>query len=852
MFGWFKKNRQEKEETENAEEESDLKSKEETSEGKKIPKVAFSEYIVSDDERTSTESLVTERQAKQLSNEDDMAKAVEIMDRKDKSDLKKKKKAVDRAKRLISEVSKKNIDESEEKFGKDPSTLSKSFKEIPKVTMSKRVVLDYRPEMSKEIINEQQAKQLVSDVWKEAVEDKTSKSETDVGKKEDVFDKPTKVISATSKMDDVDSNVKFDYKSKTSVQDIPKVAMSKHAVLDDSPKLSKEIIAEQQAKQLVSEVGEKATEDQVREMSAQEDMRDLKKKEVSVDKAKKLISAVSKRDVAYEEEKLSEVSSEVDEEKISKKEDAVSKAKLLLSGVSQREVTGGKPVPTAETTPKQEERDLEVSEVQISESIESLKIDLEGGTEYDIQDIVNESGYGKFQKILFFLCGIAWMIANYELMLITMFGDLVACEWTIYGWQNAFLTSMVFIGAFIGTLTFGMMADNFGRRRTVGMSTLLLFVITATTALSNKLTTLLIFRCLFGFALGGLVQVFLLGVEYYPIKDRGTTSIYLAFYWSAGSLLLIITTSFIMQTLNSWRWLMIVCSLPVLCLFFAIKWYPESARYYLVSHQYNRAVKQLEQMLEMNKVRIPPGRLKKSSKLEERGNLLSLLRKEYRVTTLMLWYICFAACFTYYGIILITPIVVKSGSLRDETFRNSTDFFIAEIPCQRYTYINYVHLFWTTASEIPGLFVFIVLIEHMQRKTLLSISCFITAILFFMLLIHTTHAVVLYAILFFVRASAQASSMLSLLMMSEAYPTTMRAISFGSAAAFAVLGGAMVPFVTQALFIQYPVPTTCTTGVLILLAGIVAACLPRDTKDARMEDFTSSLSRDTSKMEQKH
>ncbi|KAF8793344.1 Synaptic vesicle 2-related protein like [Argiope bruennichi] len=851
MLGCFKKNKEEKEDIKSADRKSDPNSEEEISDGGKIPKVTFSEHITSDDESISTKSRVKGTQAKQLpSDESSMMETEEAIKREDTSDLKAKKSAVDKAKRLISEVSKRNIVDSEEKLGKDPSDFSKSFKEIPKVAISKQVALDDKPEMSKEFIDEIQAKQLVSDVWEEAL--KKSKSETNVAKKEAAFDKVKKVMSATIMMRGADYKTKFD--SKSSIQGIPEVTGSKHVALDHKPKLRKKMVTEQQAKQFVSDIDEKATDGQAIEKTSQTDLSDLKRKEVAIDKAKKLISAVSKRDAASEDEKISELSLEVDKGNTSKKESAISKAKLLLSAISQKDITSDKQLLNTETTPKSEEAYLEDSDIQICESIESLKIDFGGGIDYDIQDIVNEAGYGKFQKILFFLCGIAWMIANYELMLITIIGDLVACEWTVYGWQNAFLTSAVFIGAFIGALAFGMLADIFGRKRSLGMSTLLLFVILATTVLSTKLTVLLIFRCLFGFALGGLGQVFLLGIEYYPIKDRGTASIYLTFYWSAGSLLLIITTSFIMHILDSWRWLMIVCSFPVLCLFFAIKWYPESARFYLVSHQYSRAVKQLEQMLEMNKVRIPPGRLKKVSQIEERGNLLSLLRKEYIATTLMLWYICFAASFTYYGIILITPFVVKIGSPRvlAETFGNSTDVFTAQIPCQRYTYLQYVHLFWTTTSEIPGLFVFIVLIERMQRKMLLSVSCIITAILFFMLLINTRHTVAMFAILFFVRASAQASCMLSLLMMSEVYPTTMRAISFGSASAFAVLGGAIVPFVTQALVIPYPIPTTSTTGSLILLAGIIAACLPRDTKDTRIEDLTSNhLYHDASKTGQR-
>ncbi|GFY06910.1 synaptic vesicle 2-related protein [Trichonephila clavipes] len=73
-----------------------------------------------------------------------------------------------------------------------------------------------------------------------------------------------------------------------------------------------------------------------------------------------------------------------------------------------------------------------------------------------------------------------------------------------------------------------------------------------------------------------------------------------------------------------------------------VKWYPESARYFLVSRQYDRAVKQLEEMLDMNKVFMPPGKLKDLKINEDRGSVKNLFKKEHIITTILLWYIRYA------------------------------------------------------------------------------------------------------------------------------------------------------------------------------------------------------------------
>ncbi|GIY70173.1 hypothetical protein CEXT_94281 [Caerostris extrusa] len=64
---------------------------------------------------------------------------------------------------------------------------------------------------------------------------------------------------------------------------------------------------------------------------------------------------------------------------------------------------------------------------------------------------------------------------------------------------------------------------------------------------------------------------FLLGWEYYPVKDRGTVSLYMTFYWSCGQMLLVVTASVVYAIFDNWRWLVFVTSLPIFALFFVVE-----------------------------------------------------------------------------------------------------------------------------------------------------------------------------------------------------------------------------------------------------------------------------------------
>ncbi|KAF8793341.1 synaptic vesicle 2-related protein-like [Argiope bruennichi] len=458
---------------------------------------------------------------------------------------------------------------------------------------------------------------------------------------------------------------------------------------------------------------------------------------------------------------------------------------------------------------------------------------------YSVDDAVNKVGYGKFQLKLTLLAGLGWLADAFEIFILSIIGDFMACDWTLFRWQIALLTSIVFAGIMVGSPVLGAVADVYGRKRSLAVSSILLFLFGAVSAASPSFIWMVIFRSCMGFSLGGIAQGVTLNSEYCPTNVRGRAGFFICYFWSLGSLGVVLLMWLVMEFIGSWRILLLFASVPCLIVIMSLKWYPESARFYLVSDQRERAVKILEIMATTNYEELPPGELTKVGLDFKRGRLQDLLGKEYRKTSLLFWYIWFATAFSYFGICLLSPLIVQKGSLMTD-YENGTfmQSMTDPVPCATFTRQNYIDMLWTSAAEFPGLIVFTFLVEHVRRKLLLSSAC-VASSLSIMLLLLKTHKAIILSFLFAARAILCAIFQLNYIMTSEAYPTTIRAVGMGTGTAFCRLGGLIVPYVAQVLVIEQPVVAICLLGGLVLMASVAAAFLPFETKGIELKESHS-------------
>jgi len=154
----------------------------------------------------------------------------------------------------------------------------------------------------------------------------------------------------------------------------------------------------------------------------------------------------------------------------------------------------------------------------------------------------------------------------------------IAREFGLGPAQSGLLATVGLIGAFVGALFWGTFSDYIGRRTafqaTVGIFALFTGLMTATWNVGS----LVVFRFLSNFGLGGEVPVTTtLASEFSPSRIRGALTGNILAAFPVGLILAALLSLLIIPTLG-WRALFIVGVVPAALLFF-VRWYmPRSER----------------------------------------------------------------------------------------------------------------------------------------------------------------------------------------------------------------------------------------------------------------------------------
>ena len=111
------------------------------------------------------------------------------------------------------------------------------------------------------------------------------------------------------------------------------------------------------------------------------------------------------------------------------------------------------------------------------------------GSRWTVDQAIDGAGFGRFQLVMLFFTGLAWMGDAMEMMLLSFLGPSVRCEWGVNPAQEGRLTSVVFVGMLFGAPTWGLVADARGRRVAFFCTTLLTFLAGLLSAVSPTLST---------------------------------------------------------------------------------------------------------------------------------------------------------------------------------------------------------------------------------------------------------------------------------------------------------------------------------------------------------------------------
>lgn len=386
---------------------------------------------------------------------------------------------------------------------------------------------------------------------------------------------------------------------------------------------------------------------------------------------------------------------------------------------------------------------------------------------------------GRFHYKLLLVTGLGWLFDSMDTGLIAFILPVLAKEWGLAPGQMGLIGSIGLIGMALGAVVSGTIADRIGRKMVFTITVLLYSIASAFCALSWNYQSLLVFRFLVGFGLGGELPVAATLVsEYAPSRVRGRFIVLLESFWGLGWIAAACIAYFFIP-LYGWRMAFLIGALPALYVCLIRMHMPESVRY-LLAHGRVGEARQIVVSLE-RQLHVPVAPFvseKETVPVVAKASFRELWKKPFASRTIMLWLVWFGINFSYYGIFMWLPsLVFQQGFTVVKTF-------------------EYVLIM--TLAQLPGYYCAAWLVDKIGRKYTLSAFLLFSGV----------------ASYFFGHASTAAALMMWGSVMSffnlgawgvlytytpEQYPTAIRALGSGWAAGFGRFGGMAAPMMVGAL-----------------------------------------------------
>ena len=430
---------------------------------------------------------------------------------------------------------------------------------------------------------------------------------------------------------------------------------------------------------------------------------------------------------------------------------------------------------------------------------------------------------GRFHYKLLLVTGLGWLFDSMDTGLIAFILPVLAKEWGLAPGQMGLIGSIGLIGMALGAVISGTVADRIGRKKVFTITVLLYSIASAFCALSWNYQSLLVFRFLVGFGLGGELPVAATLVsEYAPSRVRGRFIVLLESFWGLGWIAAACIAYFFIPVYG-WRMAFLIGALPALYVCLIRLHMPESVRYLLTRGRVDEA-RQIVVSLE-RQLHVPVAPFvseKETVPVVAKASFRELWKKPFMSRTIMLWLVWFGINFSYYGIFMWLPsLVFQQGFTVVKTF-------------------EYVLIM--TLAQLPGYYCAAWLVDKIGRK-------------------HTLSAFLLFsgvASYFFGHASTAATLMMWGSVMSffnlgawgvlytytpEQYPTAIRALGSGWAAGFGRFGGMAAPMMVGALLARsFGFASVFYMFALVFAAvAVIVLSLGVESKQKDLESLSDEL-----------
>jgi AAHS family 4-hydroxybenzoate transporter-like MFS transporter len=212
----------------------------------------------------------------------------------------------------------------------------------------------------------------------------------------------------------------------------------------------------------------------------------------------------------------------------------------------------------------------------------------------NVPDLIDEQKVGSFQIRILILCALAATLDGFAAQMIGYLAPSVARDMHL---GPAALTPIFvwgLVGLMLGALTFGPIADRFGRKPIIVLCTLFYGLVCLATAKADSATSLAILRFLAGLGFGGVMpNAIAMTAEYAPHRRRGTMITIMFCGFPIGASIAGFVTVPILPVFG-WRGVFVLAGVMPLLLAPALALLlPESIRHLVIHGKNNERVRRL-------------------------------------------------------------------------------------------------------------------------------------------------------------------------------------------------------------------------------------------------------------------
>ncbi|KAK3535682.1 hypothetical protein QTP70_020586 [Hemibagrus guttatus] len=350
--------------------------------------------------------------------------------------------------------------------------------------------------------------------------------------------------------------------------------------------------------------------------------------------------------------------------------------------------------------------------------------DEDDGLAEQYEEIIEDCGHGRFQWSLFVVLGLALMADSVECFVVALALPSAEKDMCMSNAEKGMLGLIVFLGMMLGAFIWGGMADKVGRRKCLIIALTINCIAAFLSSFSQGYGFFIFFRLISGFGIGGSVPiVYSYFSEFLQMDKRGEHLSWLCMFWMIGGIYASFTAwgiiphygwGFSMGSefqFHSWRVFVLVCALPAVAALIGLTFMPESPRFLLehakhdeawmiLKHVHDtnwRAKGEPERVFTVSQIKTPRTQEDEFFEIQTSTgtslqrwavrtvtliklvlkNVASLLAHDLRLATLLMAVIWFMMAFSYYGLAVWFPDMIKH--LQHKEYESKVKSFPGEI-----------------------------------------------------------------------------------------------------------------------------------------------------------------------------